>query len=64
MEVSCKVIGMEKVEWAVRPPGRRREAMPEDATHKTILPSARIACASVLQVKDLPIPKPSVKKNY
>ena len=34
-------IGILNVECAVRPPGRRREAMPDDATHSTLRPSPR-----------------------
>jgi hypothetical protein len=34
--------GMENIEWAVCPPGRRSMAMPNEATQRTIQPFARM----------------------
>jgi hypothetical protein len=41
VEFSSMSIGICSVECAVCPPGSSKDAMPEDTTHKTILPSLR-----------------------
>ena len=48
MEFSCILIGILKQECAVRPPGKRRAAMPEEATARAICPFKRTFASKVL----------------
>ncbi|CAN1132804.1 hypothetical protein LINPERHAP2_LOCUS7253 [Linum perenne] len=51
-------------EWAVRPPSISKAAIPEVATHSTILPSERSLALMTFQRKVFPVPPgPSTKKH-
>ena len=62
MLVSC--IGILNLECAVLPPIKSNEAMPLEATAKTISPSERSDAIICSSTKDLPVPPgPSKKKK-
>jgi hypothetical protein len=64
IDVSSSSQGILNLECAVRPPGRSREATPEDATVKTILLCALKCVTIAFQRKVFPVPPyPDKKKN-
>ena len=62
VDVSSSSQGILNLECAVRPPGRSKEATPEDATVKTILFCARKCVMIAFQRKVFPVPPYPDKK--
>ncbi|PKY53315.1 hypothetical protein RhiirA4_327445, partial [Rhizophagus irregularis] len=48
VESSCKLKGILNRECAVRPPGKRREAIPDEATARAIYPFKQIFASKML----------------
>src|ERR1700761_1634060 len=61
--VSLMLIGTLKREWTVRPPFRRREAIPDEATHRTISPFPRKRLQMVLLTNVFPHPPAAYRKK-
>src|ERR1044072_2754713 len=63
VELSSVGMGILNFEWAVLPPGNNKQAMPLEATARTIFLSERSALDNVLHIKVLPVPPYPCKKN-